>query len=626
MTKEEALEKLNELAGGEGQDEVYERGEVAADGEPRLVYDAVKSNDQGYFSPLGKTTLQVGIELPAVKHADAALQERIGQCYLKLASIQKQLEKEPLAYDTTPELKAEYEEKLARLEGLNDAPEGSMEKVFYQTYQNWMETRENYHSPLFGCEASALHEGLAAAVAKADHYQHPELPEKMLAEYDPFLVSTDSLSAEQLAATVAGNMWQRLADQRASAEAVSTPKLVYSTVTDDLVGDQLEFFFKCDRSNAVYDFLEWRSQLTDWDWENQPDKAFEYLENLYDCLVDAGQMDAANRPNFGAIEEADANDVYMLAALASRIDTSKNEIQNVVKQWMQDNAYNLSVWEEGTLEDQARAEIDNALYDATRYSPASAEGDNGLLFVMPDYLKEDGYTPAEVLRIGSWQDGHDGEFTQDIQQFFSDYFPDTGFTLMRYPYKALSLTVEGEAGNRMLVIPDAHFDAIMKENPDLLQGIRARAIEAGLEDTESRIFAYYLDMTHELPREVLENRLENQLLDTKYLTAGSRDAMLDIVLTVPPEHIHKRVENLMKEERYGFETAFREAMYARHPIDRTRPAFQALQDLAKNAFTDENASNTLKELAPRLVGRESKARKEALDTLSAYRKDNKLIR
>lgn len=45
MTKEEALEKLNELAGGEGQDEVYERGEVAADGEPRLVYDAVKSND-----------------------------------------------------------------------------------------------------------------------------------------------------------------------------------------------------------------------------------------------------------------------------------------------------------------------------------------------------------------------------------------------------------------------------------------------------------------------------------------------------------------------------------------------------------------------------------------------------
>ena len=67
-------------------------------------------------------------------------------------------------------------------------------------------------------------------------------------------------------------------------------------------------------------------------------------------------------------------------------------------------------------------------------------------------------------------------------------------------------------------------------------------------------------------------------------------------------------------------------MYARHPIDRTRPAFQALQDLAKNAFTDENASNTLKELAPRLVGRESKARKEALDTLSAYRKDNKLIR
>lgn len=242
MTREEALEKLNELAGGEGQDEVYERGEVAADGEPRLVYDAVKSNDQGYFSPLGKTTLQVGIELPAVKHADAALQERIGQCYLKLASIQKQLEKEPLAYDTTPELKAEYEEKLARLEGLKDAPEGSMEKVFYQTYQNWMETRENYHSPLFGCEASALHEGLAAAVAKADHYQHPKLPEKMLAEYDPFLVSTDSLSAEQLAATVAGNMWQRLADQRASAEAVSTPKLVYSTVTDDLVDDQLEFF------------------------------------------------------------------------------------------------------------------------------------------------------------------------------------------------------------------------------------------------------------------------------------------------------------------------------------------------------------------------------------------------
>lgn len=45
MTKEEALEKLNELAGGEGQDEVYERGEVAADGEPSLVYDAVKSND-----------------------------------------------------------------------------------------------------------------------------------------------------------------------------------------------------------------------------------------------------------------------------------------------------------------------------------------------------------------------------------------------------------------------------------------------------------------------------------------------------------------------------------------------------------------------------------------------------
>ena len=48
--------------------------------------------------------------------------------------------------------------------------------------------------------------------------------------------------------------------------------------------------------------------------------------------------------------------------------------------------------------------------------------------------------------------------------------------------------------------------------------------------------------------------------------------------------------------------------------------------VVENAFTDENASNTLKELAPRLVGRESKARKEALDTLSAYRKDNKLIR
>lgn len=626
MTEQEALKRLNELVKAEGQDEIYKRGEVAADGEPRLVYDVAKSNDWGYFSPLGKTTLQVGIELPAVKHADAALQERIGRCYLKLASIQKQLEKEPLSYDTTPGLKAEYEAKLARLESLKDAPDGSVEKVFYQTCQNWMETRENYHSPLFGCEASALHEGLAAAVAKADHYQHPELPEKMLAEYDPFLVSTDSLSAEQLAATVAGNMWQRLADQRASAEAVSTPKLVYSTVTDDLVDDQLDYLSKHNRSDEIYSFLEWRSILTDGEWEDHPDEAFELLENLYDRLIDSDRMRPAERPDFEALEDADAINTSMLVALSSRIDTSKDEIQEVVEQWMQDNAYNLSVWEEGTLEDQARAEIDNALYDATRYSPASAEGDNGLLFVMPDYLKEDGYTPAEVLRIGSWQDGHDGEITQDIQQFFSDYFPDTGFTLMRYPYKALSLTVEGEAGNRMLVIPDAHFDAIMKENPDLLQGIRARAIEAGLEDTESRIFAYYLDMTHELPREVLENRLENQLLDTKYLTAESRDAMLDIVLTVPPEHIHKRVENLMKEERYGFETAFREAMYARHSIDRTRPAFQALQDLAKNAFTDENASNTLKELAPRLVGRESKARKEALDTLSAYRKDNKLIR
>ena len=625
MTKEEALEKLNELAGGEGQDEVYERGEVAANGEPRLVYDAVKSNDQGYFSPLGKTTLQVGIELPAVKHADAALQERIGQCYLKLASIQKQLEKEPLAYDTTPELKAEYEEKLARLEGLKDAPEGSMEKVFYQTYQNWMETRETYHSPLFGCEASALHEGLAAAVAKADHYQHPELPEKMLAEYDPFLVSTDSLSAEQLAATVADNMWQRLADQRASAEAVSTPKLVYSTVTDDLVDDQLDYLSKHNRSDEIYSFLEWRSNLTDGEWEDHPDEAFELLENLYDRLIDSDRMRPAERPDFEALEDADAINTSMLVALSSRIDTSKDEIQEVVEQWMQDNAYNLSVWEEGTLEDQARAEIDNALYDATRYSPASAEGDNGLLFVMPDYLKEDGYTPEEVLRLGSWRDWHDGEIAQDIQQFFSDYYSDTGFKLMRLPYQALSLTVEGEAGNRMLVIPDAHFDAIMKENPELRQGIRARAIEAGLEDTESRIFIYYLDMTHELPCEVLENRLQKQLLDTKYLTRESNDAMLDIVLTVPPENIHKRMENLIKEGR-GFKAAFSEAMYAPHIIDRTRPEFKALQELADKSFTDENANTTLRELAPKLVSRDTKERKEALDTLSAYAKDNKQIR
>lgn len=631
MTEQEAREKLYELAKAEGQEMIFLRGEVSTDGEPRLVYDEVRTVSESYFSPLGKTTLKPGLEWPDGLQNRASGQEKIGQAFLKLSYIQTQLEKEPLTYDTTPGLKAQYEEKLAHAESLKNSPQGSVEEAFYKTYQVWKKAAEATGRLLFGCEASALHDSLATAVAEADHYQHPDLPEKMLLEYDPFLVSTDSLSAEQLAATVAGNMWQRLADGRASAEDVSTPKLVYSTVTDDLVDDQLDYLSKHNRSDEIYSFLEWRSNLTDGEWEDHPDEAFELLENLYDRLIDSDRMRPAERPDFEALEDADAINTSMLVALSGRIDTSKTEIQEVVEQWMQDNAYNLSAWEEGTLTDQARAEIDNALYDATRYSPASAEGDNGLLFVMSDYLKEDGYTPEEVLRLGSWQDGHDGEIAQDIQQFFSDYYQDTGFKLMRHPYQALSLTVEGEAGNRMLVIPDAHFDAIMKENPDLLQGIRARAIEAGLEneagleDTESRIFTYYLDMTHELPREVLENRLENQLLDTKYLTTESRDAMLDIVLTVPPENIHKRVENLIKDG-YGFESAFREAMYAKHPIDKTRPEFQALQELTKNAFADENASNTLEELAPKLVDREPKARKDALDALSAYTKDNKQIR
>lgn len=624
MTEQEVREKLDELAKAEGQEMIFLRGEVSTDGEPRLVYDEVRTVSESYFSPLGKTTLKPGLEWPDGLQNRASGQEKIGQAFLKLSHIQTLLEKEPLAYDTTPELKAQYEKKLAHVESLKNAPQGSVEEVFYQTFQDWMEVRKNYHESAFGCEASALHEALAAAVAKADHYQHPELPEKMLVEYDPFLVSTDSLSVEQLAAIAAGNMWQHLSDVRASAEAASNPKLVYSTQADLLVDDQLEYFSKYDRSDEVYGFLEWRSALTDGDWMDSPHETFELLENLYDRLVESDQMNPKDRPDFEAIEEADANVVSMLAALASRIDTSKDGIQKVVEEWMQDNSCNLSAREENSLLDQALLEVDNAFYEATRSSSDSEKEQNGLLFVMPESLNDTDYTPDEVIRWGVWQDGQEGEITQDIRQFFSDYYPDSRFKLVRHPDQALSLTVEGNF-NPMLIIPDARFNAIMKENPELRKKIRARAIEAGLNDTESPFFDYYVGMTHDLPREVMENRLENQLLNTKYITAASRDAMLDIVLTVPPENIHKRMENLIQEGK-GFESAFREAMYAPHVIDRTRPEFRALQDLAKNSFTDENASHTLQELVPKLVGRDLKSRNEAKDTLMAIAKEKDMAR
>ena len=49
MTEQEVREKLDELAKAEGQEMIFLRGEVSTDGEPRLVYDEVRTVSESYF-------------------------------------------------------------------------------------------------------------------------------------------------------------------------------------------------------------------------------------------------------------------------------------------------------------------------------------------------------------------------------------------------------------------------------------------------------------------------------------------------------------------------------------------------------------------------------------------------
>ena len=581
MTREEAMNHLQAIAAEQGA-KIYTEFEAnGLYGHPILVAREKNANDNsnnfGPLSPLKLSRFEVEVQMQRQPQKNPDELEQLGICYQQLAAVNRALAKEPeIIFDTTPELKAEYERKHDLLFNQLGKSEDKVEQAVHQAAVEWF---KKYPYQKFGFDATNFHVALAKAVAEADGFQHENLPVEMLEKYDPYLITTEKgTSTKEMAELMRDHMLCSERDKKNIAATVHDYAPIYTTDEDELVDMNLRQMEKFDRS-YVYGFLEWRDDAIYGDrYEaGASPQSYEAMEDLLNRLKKRDLL-VGEVPDF-------ANFPYdSLYAVTCRINTNILAVQNVIKEWHQDWTNEESFWDEEEnsnmyydflcrLKEDAKLDFANQLsYEDNPAGHKYFAADYVLLNLdnirCPDEFAE----PEDNVYIQQANFGWSAEkyrekICERIEKMLGEGEDYTVYYSLEnaVPFKVFSDSTE------LVLIPARQFVKAMEEHPDIKEAIEQNLLPQLPKDSE--FMDFWNGKMHEFSSDVVAGHLMQEL-ENEDLQQDGQNLLLDTILSYPVETIRKRISTEMKEKSYS--TSFDDAVYAKRQVLENRPEFKAL--------------------------------------------------
>lgn len=566
MTREEAMHRLQELANEQGT-RIYTESEAdSLDNQFLLVAREKKiPDDFGPFSPLGRASFEVEVQMPHQPQNPDEM-EQLGVCYQHLAAIHRALGKEQdLAFDTTPDRKAEYERKHDLLFNQMGSSGDKVEQAVHEAAVKYV---LDHTYPRFGFEAAHFHEALALAAAKADGFQHKDLPAKILETCDPYLVTTEEgIGITEMAELMRDRMLCSEQDKKDRDAHRHDYDLVYSSDVGSLIDMNLQYMESYTRAD-VYDFLVRRDNavLADQYEMGESPESYEALEDLFHRLKEKDLL-LGEVPDFAPLSYSS------LYTATCRINTNIPAVQDVIKEWHRDwvredsfgDGYDYHAFC-GSLRDDAKMDFINTL--SYEDDPSGSEhSDMSYVLLNMDGIDNPGPYNDQEENVYLLQN-YPKSLCRNLQAMLGK----NGDFDIRYALdNPIPFQISNGEGENLILIPERQFTRVMEEHPELKEAIEDNCLADLPQD--NAFMGFWQSHIHEVSALTVSGQLMKEL-NHDMLSDEKEKLLLDTILNYPVETIHKRVSSGMKETWWP--GPFEDAVYAKRQVIESKPEFQAL--------------------------------------------------